>query len=99
MVTQTPNPLKPIIDAFSNASVEEQKSIRVIGVMGLTGTGKSTFIKKLTGDHSIVVGDDLLSRNEPPKINILSYLLNLEVRNCGSLPIEDELHRFEQSIL
>ena len=94
MVPESLNPLKPIIDAFTKASMDDQKRIRVIGVMGLTGTGKSTFIKKLTNDHSIVIGDDLHSGDdELPKKNILSYMLTPEVRNCGSLPIEGELYR------
>ena len=56
------NPFKIITDIYNAASEEHRKRIRVIGVMGLTGTGKSTFIKELTNDHSIVVGDDLHSR-------------------------------------
>ena len=67
------NPLKPVVDAYQKASGEDQKNMRVIGVMGLTGTGKSTFIKKLTNDRSIVIGDDLHSRNcnFPPQKNHL----------------------------
>jgi len=31
----------------------------IIGVMGMTGSGKSTFINTLTGDENIVIGSDL----------------------------------------
>ena len=58
----THNPFKSIVDAYSKASEENRQRIRVIGVMGLTGTGKSTFIKNLTNDQSIVIGNDLHSR-------------------------------------
>ena len=55
------NPLKAVVDAYDNAPEEDRRKIRVILVMGLTGTGKSTFIKKLTNDHNIAVGNDLHS--------------------------------------
>ena len=55
------NPFRSIIDAYNQATEEHRKRIRVIGVMGLTGTGKSTFIKTLTNDSSIVIGDNLHS--------------------------------------
>lgn len=56
------NPLSAVIDAYDNAPEEDRHRIRVILVMGLTGTGKSTFIKKLTNDHNIAIGEDLHSR-------------------------------------
>ena len=58
------NPLRAVDDAYDNASEEDRKRIRVILVMGLTGTGKSTFIKTLTNDRSIIIGDDLHSRKQ-----------------------------------
>lgn len=58
------NPFKKIVDIYNRASEENRARIRVIGVMGLTGTGKSTFIKKLTNDPSIIIGDDLHSRKQ-----------------------------------
>jgi ABC-type sugar transport system ATPase subunit len=33
----------------------------VIAVMGMTGAGKSSFIRRITGDQSIKVGDTLHS--------------------------------------
>ena len=55
------NPLKTVVDAYDKALEEDRKRIRVVLVMGLTGTGKSTFIKKLTNDHKISIGNDLHS--------------------------------------
>ena len=57
-----PNSLRLIFDAYNKGSPEDRKRMRLIGVMGLTGSGKSTFIKKLTNDHNIVIGDDQYSR-------------------------------------
>ena len=59
-----PNPLQTVDDAFNQGQMEDRESIRVIGVMGLTGTGKSTFIKKLTNDPNLIIGDDLWSRKQ-----------------------------------
>ena len=50
---------------------QEQHQI-IIGVMGMTGTGKSTFINTLTKDPNIVVGKRLRSRTIP--LNV--YLCN-----------------------
>ena len=33
----------------------------LIAVMGVTGSGKSTFIKQVTGSKDVVVGNDLTS--------------------------------------
>lgn len=63
MVSVAQNPLQPVDEAYSSASEEDRQKIRVILVMGLTGTGKSTFIKRLTNDRKIVVGNSLQSRN------------------------------------
>ena len=56
------NPLRHIFDAYDNGSPEERERIRVIMVMGLTGSGKSTFIRNLTNDPNIIIGNDLYSR-------------------------------------
>ena len=56
--------LKQVFDVYKNGSLEDRERIRVIGVMGLTGTGKSTFIKKLTNDKNITIGRNIYSRKE-----------------------------------
>ena len=56
------NFLRHILDAYDNGSPRERKRIRVIMVIGSTGSGKSTFIKNLTNDPNIVIGNDLHSR-------------------------------------
>jgi putative ribosome biogenesis GTPase RsgA len=38
---------------------------RVVAVMGVTGVGKSSFIKLVTGDESIRVGQNLVSGTPP----------------------------------
>ena len=37
------------------------EDVVVIAIMGVTGSGKSTFVKLVTGDNSVVVGQDLVS--------------------------------------
>jgi len=37
------------------------EDVVVIAVMGVTGSGKSTFIQKVTGSESVVVGSNLVS--------------------------------------
>ena len=55
------NSWKQFSDVYRNGAPEDRERIRVFGVMGLTGAGKSTFIKKLTNDHNIVIGHDIYS--------------------------------------
>ena len=59
MVSREPNPLKPVVDANTPG---DQNRKCVIVVMGMTGTGKSTFIKQLTNDDNLVIGEGLQSR-------------------------------------
>ena len=59
-----PDSWKHIFNAYNEGSLEERERIRVIGVMGLTGAGKSTFIKRLTGDDNVVIGRNIYSRKE-----------------------------------
>jgi len=62
------------IDAFRNAATKEQRDlIRVIGVMGITGTGKSTFIQKLTNDQNILVGNSLHSETSTVKTANMTF--------------------------
>jgi len=68
------NPLRPVFDAYNKGSPEERERIRVIGVMGLTGTGKSTFIKKLTNDRNIIIGDDLSSQTMDVALSRMNFL-------------------------
>jgi translation initiation factor RLI1 len=42
---------------------QEQK---VIAVLGPTGAGKSTFIKNIVGDETIIIGDNLNSGDRDP---------------------------------
>ena len=44
---------------FTFADVAER--VVLIAVMGVTGSGKSTFVKKVTGSEDVVVGNDLTS--------------------------------------
>ena len=62
MVCRQQNAFEPVADAYDSASEEDQNRIRVILVMGVTGSGKSTFIKNLTNDNNIVTDDGLPSR-------------------------------------
>jgi ABC-type hemin transport system ATPase subunit len=45
----------------------------VIAVMGMTGSGKSTFIQKATGTSAAIVGDGLSSC----RFNLLNFWLTL----------------------
>ena len=56
-----PNSLRLIFDAYNSGSPEDRERMRLIGVMGLTGSGKSTFIKRLTDDDSIIIGHNIYS--------------------------------------
>ena len=37
------------------------EDVVILAVMGVTGAGKSTFIKNVTGRDDVIVGDDLES--------------------------------------
>ena len=59
------------------ASADESEAAKAgapwafIAVMGVTGAGKSTFVRTVSGDNSVVVGDGLKScmlRNNPKRI-------------------------------
>lgn len=48
-------------DIMSNSSPKDipEEPLLLIGVMGVTGSGKSTFVKSATGDESVGVGHTL----------------------------------------
>jgi ABC-type branched-subunit amino acid transport system ATPase component len=54
--TMKPLPGVPVTRALPIRSIKKEVTI---AVMGLTGTGKSSFIKTATGDARIHVGDTL----------------------------------------
>lgn len=47
--------------ALSSEPIEAKAPWVFIAVMGVTGAGKSTFIKAASGDESVGVGDSLVS--------------------------------------
>jgi ABC-type lipoprotein export system ATPase subunit len=47
--------------AFTSEATETRSPWVFIAVMGVTGSGKSTFIKAASGDDSVGVGDSLVS--------------------------------------
>lgn len=47
----------------------------IVAVMGVTGVGKSTFIKTVTGNEDVVVGHSLASGRYIPYSNCESVLL------------------------
>ena len=50
-----------IPESFSQSSQSSPEQDVVIAVMGVTGAGKSTFIKTVSGRNDVVVGDNLSS--------------------------------------
>ena len=50
-------------DSSSDTSIEQTSEEVVIAVMGVTGSGKSTFIRTMTGNDSVHVGHGLESGN------------------------------------
>ncbi|KAF8465008.1 P-loop containing nucleoside triphosphate hydrolase protein [Kalaharituber pfeilii] len=55
------------------ASLQDAVNPIVIGVMGMTGTGKSTFIKLLTNDPKIIVGEDLESCTQQVQLSRVQF--------------------------
>ena len=51
------------LDWLDEGNGQEQK---VIAVLGPTGAGKSTFIKDIVGDETIIIGDNLNSGDRDP---------------------------------
>jgi signal recognition particle receptor subunit beta len=52
-----------------------------IAVMGMTGAGKSTFIKTLIPEAEITIGEDMNSRKLP---NDRVLRVNVDIRNNSS---------------
>jgi hypothetical protein len=52
--------------ALPRLSPEDAERIAVFAVMGMTGSGKSTFIQKATGDKTIVIGHKYQACMFPP---------------------------------
>jgi len=50
-----------IPESLSKSEQNSPEQDVVIAVMGVTGTGKSTFIKTVSGRNDVVVGDNLSS--------------------------------------
>lgn len=46
----------------------------LIAVMGVTGAGKSTFVKLVTGSEEVVVGKDLTSCIPKTEVDVLAML-------------------------
>jgi len=44
-----------------DARADDISQAKIIAIMGMTGSGKSTFIQKLTGTSEVAVGDGLHS--------------------------------------
>lgn len=53
--------LAPHLLHYQKLMMQQKQHPIYIGVMGMTGTGKSTFIKTLTNDPNVVVGTGLRS--------------------------------------
>jgi GTP-binding protein EngB required for normal cell division len=66
--------LESISERFSPSGQSSPEQNVVIAVMGVTGTGKSTFIKTISGRNDVVVGDDLSSGSSksPPRCQVIS---------------------------
>jgi putative ribosome biogenesis GTPase RsgA len=58
-----------------------------VAVMGMTGAGKSSFIKKLTGNEDIVVGDGLESGTYSSKSSATySISSSVYINSSGAWP-------------
>lgn len=49
--------------------MDDPNNPAIIAVLGVTGSGKSSFIKRVTGNEDIVIGDDLNSSNDHENIH------------------------------
>lgn len=50
-----------MLSAESLPTLQGAENVSLIAVMGVTGSGKSTFIKHVTGSDKVIVGSDLTS--------------------------------------
>ncbi|KAF7189755.1 hypothetical protein HII31_08862 [Pseudocercospora fuligena] len=78
-------------------SVQQNAPWKFIAVMGVTGSGKSTFIRKVSGDSSVLVGDGLYSCTSELK----SYAFNYGGFNINLVdsPGFNDTHRSETDVL
>ncbi|KAH6712677.1 P-loop containing nucleoside triphosphate hydrolase protein [Leptodontidium sp. MPI-SDFR-AT-0119] len=79
----------------SDAEGEQEDSI-VIAVMGVTGAGKSTFIKTVSGRNDVVVGDSLCS--ETSEVRAYEFLHNGKQYILVDTPGFDDTTRSDSQI-
>ncbi|KAH7351274.1 P-loop containing nucleoside triphosphate hydrolase protein [Rhexocercosporidium sp. MPI-PUGE-AT-0058] len=79
----------------SDSEGEQEDSI-VIAVMGVTGAGKSTFIKTVSGRNDVVVGDSLCS--ETSEVRAYEFLHNNKQYILVDTPGFDDTKRSDSQI-
>ncbi|KAF4625164.1 hypothetical protein G7Y89_g13005 [Cudoniella acicularis] len=78
-------------ESFAQSSQSSPEQDVVIAVMGVTGAGKSTFIKTVSGRNDVVVGDNLSSGSSKSSPQCWAIGLPTDLHN----PETQEVHAYE----